>query len=91
MESTAKISQAKEAMKKGKSAVSTGILKWSPNHNEAVIHFEKAAKLFKEAGLRNEQYEALLKLGKSCEALNELYTAADAYMQAANLEKDPAK
>jgi len=54
MESTAKLAEAKSALKKGKAAVSTGFLKWSADHNEAILQFEVAAKIYKEMGLKKE-------------------------------------
>ena len=45
--------EADSQFKKGKKALSTGLLKWNPDHLGASLHFESAAKLYKELG--NEQ------------------------------------
>lgn len=82
---------AKAALKKGKQATSTSLFKWSADHNEAVMQFEKAAKIFKEQGMKKEAQDAYLKLAKSAEVVNELYTAGDAYMQVASMERDQKK
>lgn len=42
--------EADAQFKKGKKALSTGLLKWNPDHLGASLHFESAAKLFKELG-----------------------------------------
>ena len=41
------IKEANKAFKKGDNALKTGLFKWSANHLEASIYFEKAGKLYK--------------------------------------------
>ena len=40
------IKDAEKAFKNGEKSLKTGLFKWSPNHLEASMYFEKAAKLF---------------------------------------------
>ena len=70
MESKYNVKKQKEAdsqYKKGKSAVSTGLLKWSPDHLEASMYFENAAKVYKEIGNEIMAKDSFLKAGVSNE------------------------
>jgi hypothetical protein len=61
MENKDKIKEADKSFKKGKSAVSTGLLKWSADHLSASMHFEQAAKLYKETGQKDKSKDAWVK------------------------------
>lgn len=41
------LKEAEKYLKKGDAALKTGLFKWSPNHLEASMYYEKAAKGFK--------------------------------------------
>jgi hypothetical protein len=44
------IKDAEKAFKSGEKSLKTGLFKWSANHLEASMYFEKAAKLFQQLG-----------------------------------------
>jgi tetratricopeptide (TPR) repeat protein len=44
------LAEADKALKKGDSALKTGLFKWTPNYLEASMHYEKAAKAYKQFG-----------------------------------------
>ena len=83
--------EADSQYKKGKSALSTGLLKWSPDYFGASLHFESAAKLYKE--LKNEimAKDAFIKYADASEKQDMLSQAADGYTKAAFLENDQDK
>jgi len=83
-----KLKEADALFKKGKSAVSTGMLKWSADHLSGSMHFEQAAKLYKELGAKDKAKEAYVKYAISSEAIDARGCAADGFTQAAFLEKD---
>jgi len=89
--SAAKIAREKKgktAFNEGKSALKTGLFKWSPSWDEAGLKFEKAAKLFKEAGNEIAAKESYLEYARCLEKTNELLCAAEAQSDAAFLSKD---
>ncbi len=67
--------EAEKYLKKGNKAVSTGLFKWSSDHSEGAMFFEKAAKIFKAAGRTDKAIECYLKYSKSNEKINEFYGA----------------
>jgi hypothetical protein len=67
------------------------LLKWSPDHLGATLHFETAAKLFKELGDSNMAKECYIKYALSSEKIDMPSCAAEGYHQAAFLETDFAK
>lgn len=69
----------------------TSLFKWSVDHAEAAMYFEKAAKKFKQLGERPKAVEAFLKWSSSSEHINENYGAAEGLVEAAFLEKDKKK
>ena len=88
MENKSKIKEADSYFKKGKSATSTGLLKWSADHLSASMHFEQAAKLYKETGQNDKAKEAFVKYAQSSEKLDSRGCAADGFTQAAFLERN---
>ena len=60
--------QADEKMKEGRSALKTGIFKWNPNHAEASVKFEQAARFYKDAGNDTAAREAYLAFASASEA-----------------------
>ena len=88
MENRDKIKEADKYFKKGKSATSTGLLKWSADHLGGSMHFESAAKLYKECGQNDKAKEAYIKYAQSSEKLDARGAAADGFTQAAFLEKN---
>ena len=46
--------QANEAFKEGEKRIKTGLLKWSADYLGAITYFEKAAKSYKELGIRDK-------------------------------------
>ena len=80
--------EADSQYKKGKKALSTGLMKWNPDHLGASLHFESAAKLYKEIGNEMMAKDAFLKYAVSSEQTDSLSCAADGYTQAAFLEND---
>ena len=69
----------------------TGLLKWHPDHLGASLHFESAAKAYKEIGNDIMAKDALIKYAVSSEHTDSISCAADGYTQAAFLENDSAK
>ena len=88
MKGGASCKPAEELMKAGKSDLKTGIFKWSPDYVQAAINFEKAAKLFKQAGLTQRAIDAYLEYSKVSESSNELLGAAEGLNEAAFLTDD---
>lgn len=83
-----RLKEADALFKKGKSAVSTGLLKWSADHLSGSMYFEQAAKLYKELGAKDKAKEAYVMYAKSSEGIDARGCAADGFTQAAFLEKD---
>ena len=83
--------EADSQFKKGTKALSTGLLKWSPDHLGASLYFESAAKAYKEIGNDIMAKDALIKYAISSEKTDSLSCAADGFTQAAFLENDPSK
>ena len=83
-----KVKEADNYFKKGKSAASTGLLKWSADHITASMHFEQAAKLYKESGYPDKAKEAYIKYAQSSDKMDSRGCAADGFTQAAFLEKN---
>ena len=83
--------EAESQYKKGAKALSTGLMKWNPDHLGASLHFESAAKAYKEVGNDIMAKDALIKYAISSEKTDSLSCAADGYTQAAFLETDPNK
>lgn len=52
--STTSLLEAEKAYKKGNSAIKTSIIKWSPDYLEGTMYFEKAAKGFRDGGLKDK-------------------------------------
>ena len=71
--------------------MSTGLLKWSPDHLGAQLYFENAAKLYKEIGNQIMAKECYLKYAISSEKTDSISCAADGFTQAAFLENDSTK
>ena len=71
--------EADEQFRKGKKAVSTGLLKWSADHLGGSIYFESAAKLYKEIGDEEMAKESYLKYANSSEKTDNLSCAADGF------------
>jgi tetratricopeptide (TPR) repeat protein len=82
------LAEAEKAMKKGDAALKTGLFKWKPDHIEASMQYEKAAKLYKQLGDKMKAIEAFLKWSASCENENENYGTAEALVEAAFLESN---
>jgi len=55
------LDEAEKEFKKGEKAIKTGLLKWSADYLEGTMHFERAAKLFKDAGVKDKAVKAYLK------------------------------
>ena len=85
------IKEANKAFKKGENALKTGLFKWSANHLEASIYFEKAGKLYKQLGEKQQAIDSFLRWSACCEQLNENYGSAEGLVEAASLEKDRQK
>ena len=83
--------EADSQLKKGNKALATGLLKWHPDHLGASLHFESAAKAFKEIGNDIMAKDALITYAVSSEQVDSLSCAADGYTQAAFLENDANK
>ncbi len=77
------IKEAEKAFKKGEASLKTGLFKWSAKFDEGQMYFEQAAKAFKQAGDKSRAIEAYLRYSACCEALNEMYGAADGLVEAA--------
>lgn len=75
-------------MKKGKSNMSGGFLKWGRDYLSASMHYESAAKLYKEIGNEVMAKEAYLKYAEASEKQDLLSQAADGLTRAAFLEND---
>jgi tetratricopeptide (TPR) repeat protein len=88
---SAAIKKADEQVKLAKSELKTGLFKWSANHVQAAIHYEKAAKLYKQAGDKVKAIEAYLEFSKCSEQSNELIGAAEGLNEAAFLTDDKKK
>jgi hypothetical protein len=71
--------EADKEFKKGKAALKTGMLKWSPDHIGASLYFESAAKIYKQIGLDDRAIEAFCLYAKSSEATDTISCAADGY------------
>ena len=71
--------EAEKEFKKGKAALKTSMLKWSPDHIGAQLHFESAAKIYKQIGLDEKAVEAYCLYAKSSEATDTISCAADGY------------
>ena len=80
--------EADAQYKKGKSALATGLLKWSPDYFGASLYFETAAKQYKEIGNDIMAKDAFLKYADASEKHDLLSQAADGYTKAAFLEND---
>lgn len=89
--STNSLFEAEKAFKKGNSAIKTSIIKWKPDYLEGAMFFEKAAKGFKDGGLKDKAVEAYLKYSLCSEKINEFYGAAEGLAEAAFCEKDKEK
>jgi Soluble NSF attachment protein, SNAP len=74
-----------------KAELKTGLFKWSPNYVQAAIHYEKAAKLYKQAGNKANAIDAYLQFSKCSEQSNELLGAAEGLNEAAFLTDDRKK
>ena len=85
------IKDAEKAFKSGEKSLKTGLFKWSANHLEASMYFEKAAKLFQQLGEKQRALDSYLRWSACCEQLNENYGAAQGLVEAASLEKDRQK
>ena len=88
---SADLKEAEKLLKKGDAALKTGLFKWSPNHLEASMHYEKAAKAFKQHGARDQAIEAFLKWSAACDSQNENWGAAEGLVEAAFLERNRQK
>jgi len=84
--SESKKKEADAIYKKGKKAIATGFLKWSADHLSASLHFEQAAKMYREIGNDVMAKECFIKYAQSSEKTDVLSCAADGYTQAAFLE-----
>lgn len=83
----ATLKEAEKNLKKADAALKTGLFKWSVDYLEGSMYYEKAAKLFKQAGDKERAKEAYLKWSFCCEKENENYGAAEGLVEAAFLEK----
>ena len=64
------------------------MFKWSPDHLGASLHFETAAKLYKEVANFHMAQDAYIKFAQSSEKIDQVSSAAEGYTQAAFLESD---
>ena len=71
--------EADESYKKGQAAVKTTMFKWTPDHLGASLHFETAAKLYKELGNVNMAMDSYVKYATSSEKIDMPSCAAEGY------------
>lgn len=71
------LQEADKQYKKGEQAIKTGLLKWSADYLEGAMFFEKAAKIYKENGVKDKAIKAYLNYSLCSEKLNEFYGAAE--------------
>ena len=69
--------------KKAQGDLKTGLFKWSKNYGEGMLHFEQAAKLFKEADNDARAIDAYLKSADCAEHCDETLLCAEALASAA--------
>lgn len=82
------LDEAEKFYKKGEEAIKTGVFKWSPDYLLGCSNFEKAAKAFRDAGLKDKAVQAYLKYSLCSEKINEFYGAGEGLAEAAFCEKD---
>ena len=85
------MAEAAAQFKKGEKAIKTGLFNWSPNFLEGAMFYEAAAKLYKQAGDKEQAKQAFLKYSMCSEKINEHYGAAEGLAEAAFLESDKKK
>ena len=68
--------------------MSTGLLKWSQDPLSASMHYEQAAKLYKELNQNEKAKESFLKYAQACEKMDLRSGAADGFTQAAFMAKN---
>lgn len=87
-----KSNQAGEKMfKKAQGDLKTGLFKWSKDFSGGMVHFEQAAKLFKEADNDARAVDAHLKASECAEQIDETLLCAENLASAAQLEDDSEK
>ena len=59
--SKSSLEEAEKAFKLGNKCIKTGFFNWSADYLEGVMHFDKAAKMFKDLGIKDKACEAYLK------------------------------
>jgi uncharacterized protein HemY len=77
--------------KKAQGDLKTGLFKWSPSYGEGMLHFEQAAKLFKEADNDARAVDAHLKAAECAEKGDDTLLCAENLASAAQLEDDSEK
>ena len=82
---------AEKMYKKAQGDLKTGLFKWSANHGEGMLHFEQAAKLFKEADNDARAIDAYLKASECAEKCDETLLCAENLASAGQLEDDGEK
>ena len=80
--------EAEKYYKKGQASLKTGLFQWSPNYNEGLMHYEKAAKLFKEGSHDARAIDAHLQAADCAEKGNECLLCAENLASAAQLSDD---
>ena len=83
--------EAEKFMKKGKKAIATSFFKWSPDWFEGSTQFNKAAKLFKVSGHKEQAIEAFLQHSECSAKADETTGAAEGLKEAAFLTDDYEK
>lgn len=81
---TNRVDEANKYMENGHKHMKTGLLKWTPDHENAAVEFAKAAKTFKEAGIHQKAIEAN-ELAAKCHSASSytIFQAAKCLEQAA--------
>lgn len=92
VESNKKVSgslkEAEKTFKEANKCMKTGLFKWNPDYLEGATLFERAAKLFKQHGVKDKAITAFLKYSLCSEKINSFYGAGEGLTEAAFLEDD---
>ena len=83
--------KAQKAFKAATDAKSTSIIKWKPNFDVAITEYEKAANLYRLAGMPNDSIKSYQLAAECCEFRALPMRATELYYKAASLARDEKK